>query len=207
MPPPQEYRLLTLADVEQAARVISQAFENDPLCKLMLPFKRTRRKTLYKFFRAYGEISIKNGRGYGAGEPLQGVAYWKFPEQGSLSISVRSLGLFLPILFTMYPIGFFRARKVLKEIDMLHEKYAAEPHVYLDNLGVLPSARGKGVASRLIRPILQLADSRDLIAYTDTVTEENVPLYEHFGFECVDRHPIAGAGITVFALRRPAKQV
>jgi hypothetical protein len=34
------------------------------------------------------------------------------------------------------------------------------------------------------------------------VTEANVPLYEHFGFECVERNPVAGTGITIYALKR-----
>jgi hypothetical protein len=76
-----EQRLLTLADVEPAAQVIAEAFVDDPLCAFMLPRRRTRTTTLYKFFRAYGEINIKHGRGYGVGAPLQAVAFWKFPEQ------------------------------------------------------------------------------------------------------------------------------
>jgi hypothetical protein len=47
-----------------------------------------------------------------------------------------------------------------------------------------------------------MADEQKVIAYTDTVTESNVPLYELFGFECVERNPIKGTGITVYALRR-----
>ena len=81
MDPNPGYRLLTLFDVEQAARVISQAFVDDPLCAFMLPLRRTRIKTLYKFFRALGEVSIENNRSYGVGDPLQGVAYWKLPNQ------------------------------------------------------------------------------------------------------------------------------
>jgi ribosomal protein S18 acetylase RimI-like enzyme len=196
-------RLLTLADVDLAANVISQAFVDDPLCAFMLPFRRTRIKTLYKFFRAYSEVSIKNNRGYGSGEPLQGVAFWQFPEHESLSISLKSIGKFLPLLFTMYPIGYFRAKAILKQIDALHQKYADEPHFYLDNIGVLQSSRGQGVSSRLIRPILGMADARNVIAYTDTVTRSNVALYEHFGFQCVEEATIAGTGITVWALRRP----
>ena len=198
-----EPRLLALADVEQAAQVIAQSFEEDPLISYMLPFKTTRGKTLVKFFRVYGEISIKNQRGYGIGEPLQGVAYWKFPEQEDMSISIKSLGKFLPLLFTMYPIGYFRARAILSQIDALHKKYAVEPHFYLDNLGVLPSARGKGLSSKLIRPFLETADGQKVIAYTDTVTRSNVALYEHFDFECVEKSSITGTGITVYALRRP----
>jgi ribosomal protein S18 acetylase RimI-like enzyme len=199
------YRLLTLPDVEPAARVISQAFMEDPLSVFMLPFRSTRAKTLYTFFRAYGEVNIKNQRGYGVGEPLQGVAYWKFPDQADLSISVKSLSILLPLLFSLYPLGYLKARAILKQIDALHQKYADAQHFYLDNIGVLPAARGQGMSSRLIRPFLEKADAAKVIVYTDTVTRSNVGLYEHFGFECVEECPIAGTGITVWALRRPAR--
>jgi ribosomal protein S18 acetylase RimI-like enzyme len=198
-----DYRLLTPSDVEPAAHVISQAFVDDPLCAFMLPFRRTRTKTLYKFFHAYGVVSIKNNRGYGAGDPLQAVAYWKLPDQASMSISVKSLSIFIPLLFTFYPIGYLRAKAVLSQQEALHQKYADEPHFYLDNIGVLPTARGKGLSSKLIRPFLEMADSQGTIVYTDTVTRSNVALYEHFGFQCVEESAIAGTGLTVWALRRP----
>jgi GNAT superfamily N-acetyltransferase len=201
----QKYRLLTLSDVEQAAQVISQAFVDDPLTSFMLPSKATRVKTLLKFFRVYGEINIRSQRGYGVGEPLQGVAFWKFPTQENLSISIQSLAKFLPLLFTMYPIGYFRARAILNQIETLHNKHASEPHFYLDNLAVLPAARGQRLSSKLIRPFLEMADTQNVIAYTDTVTESNVPLYEHFGFQCVEAHLVKGTGITVYALRRRVK--
>jgi ribosomal protein S18 acetylase RimI-like enzyme len=195
-------RLLTLADVEPAARVIAQAFMDDPLCAYMLPFRRTRLRSLTTFFRIYGELSIKAGRVYGAGDPLQGVAYWKFPESDGLSISVRGLGRLLPLLFSMYTIGYIRARNVIKRIDALHEKHATGPHFYLDNLGVVETARGRGLASKLIRPFLRLADEGGFPAYTDTVTEANVPMYEHLGFTCVEASPVKGTGITAWALLR-----
>ena len=198
-------RLLVSSEIEQAAEVISQAFVDDPLCAFMLPFKRTREKTLRKFFRAYGTVNIQHQRGYGVGEPLNGVAFWLEPKKPDLSISVKSLGLFIPLLFTFYPIGFFRATTILKQIDLLHQKYAGEPHYYLDNIGVLPSERGKGISSRLIRPFLEKADEGKLTVYTDTVTKTNVALYEHFGFHCMDECAVDGTGITIWALLRPAQ--
>ncbi len=198
-------RQLTLSDVEQTAQVIAQSFAEDPLTSFMLPIKATRVKTLLKFFRVYAEINIKAGRGFGVGEPLQGVAFWKFPSQESMSISVKSLGKLLPLLFTMYPIGYFRARKVIDQIDALHAKHALEPHFYLDNLGVLAAARGQGLSSKLIRPFMQKADEQKVVAYTDTVTKTNVPLYEHFGFQCVEESFIKETGITVYAMKRTAQ--
>ena len=199
-----DYRVLSLSDVDAAALVVSQAFVDDPLTSFMFPTKSTRVKTLHTFSRIYGEINIRAGRGYGVGEPVRGVAFWKFPTQEDLSISVKSLGKFLPLLFSMYPIGYWRARAILSRIETLHKKHAAEPHFYLDNLAVLPSARGEGLASKLIRPIPEMADVQKFVAYTDTVTESNVPLYEHFGFQCVEASPVNGTGITVYALKKTA---
>lgn len=198
-------RLLTLSDVEQAAHVISQAFVNDPLCVYMLPIQRTRPKTLYKFFRLYGEVSIKNKRGYGIGDPLVGVAFWKFPDQDDLSISLNSLRKLLPLLFSFYAIGYLRARAIIKEQETMHQQYASQPHFYLDNIGVLPAAQGQGLASRLIRHFLDKADQQQVNVYTDTVTRSNVALYEHLGFQCVEERPVPNTGITVWGLLRPSK--
>ena len=197
-------RLLTPDDVGPAAQVLAQAFIDDPLCTFILPFRKTRLQTLFTVFRALGEVSITHQRAYGVGDPLQGVAYWKFPQQNDVSISLKSLGKFIPLLFTFYPIGLFRARAILKQIEALHQTYAAEPHFYLDNLGIVASARGQGLASRLIRPFLQMADEQNVIAYTDTVTRANVSLYEHFGFQCMEAREVPGTGLTAWALRRPA---
>jgi len=197
-----ERRALTPPDVAQAARVMSQAYVDDPLCAFMLPFKRTRASTLTKFFRVYGDLNIKGGRGFGVGDPLEGVAFWEYPDQANLSISVKSLTGFLPLLFTLYPLGLIRAREALKQTEALHQKHAKQPHFYLDNVGVAPDARGKGLSSALIRPVLELADSQKALVYTDTVTRANVSLYEHFGFQCVDEINVPQTGLTVWALRR-----
>ena len=199
------FRVLEISDVPQAASVISQAFIDDPLCAYMLPLRRTRTKTLYKFFRAYGTVNIQNQRGFGVGEPLKGVAYWLEPSKADISVNLKSLGLFLPLLFTFYPLGYFRAKAIIKQTDLLHQKYASEPHYYLDNVGVLPSEQGKGISSRLIRPFLEKADEEKVSVYTDTVTSSNVSLYEHFGFQCVERYTVAKTGITVWALLRPVQ--
>jgi len=195
-------RLLTLADVEPAAQVIAQAFMDDPLIAFVLPRRKSRLKALLAFFRVYGEISIRNGRGYGVGEPLQGVAYWKSPSQGNISLPLKSLKIFIPLLFTTYPVGYFRAKPAFRQLDALHAKHAQEQHYYLDNIGVLAEARTQGLASRLIQPVLEKVDAEGAAAYTDTFTQANVPVYEHFGFECVEESPVEGTGLTIWALKR-----
>ena len=197
-----ECRQLELSDVEQAAQVITQAFVNDPLCSFILPDVRTRVKTLMKFFRLYGQVYINDHCGYGVGFPLSGVAYWLPPAKPDISVGISSLGLLFPLLFTYYPIGFFKAREIIKQTDNLHKKYVSTPHYYLDNIGVIPSERGKGISSRLITPFLKKADAEKVPVYTDTVTKSNVSFYEHFGFQCMEECTISKAGITIWAMYR-----
>jgi ribosomal protein S18 acetylase RimI-like enzyme len=200
---PSNYRQLTLSDLESAAQVLATAFEEDPLVSFILPNQKTRVKTITKFFRAMGRLAIRNGLAFGVSDPLEGVAFWNFPDKPSISASPKDLLTFLPLLFSYYPIGAQKARAVFRQIEANHKKYASEPHFYLDNLGVLASARGKGLSSQLIRPFLNMADEQKVIAYTDTVTKLNVSLYEYFGFECVEESFIESTGLTVYALRRP----
>ncbi len=200
---PSDCRLLLPSDAERSAEVLSQAFVDDPLCSLVLPFAKTRLRTLRTFFLPYSQANIQLERGYGAGDPPEGVAFWKFPDQGDISFGIKSLASFIPLLFTSYPFGLFRARAVFKQTAALHRKYAAGPHVYLDNLGVLASARGQGIASRLVRPMLARAESEGVSVYTDTLNRDNVAIYEHFGFQCKEECSIAGTGVTVWALLKP----
>lgn len=162
-------------------------------------------KTLKKFFRAYGTMNIQNQRDYGVGDPFTGIAFWLQPAEPDISIKIRSLGSFIPFLFTFYPIGYFRVKAIIKQTDLLHQKFAFESHYYLDNIGVLPSEQGKGISSRLIRPFLEKADAQKMSVYTDTVTRSSVSLYEHFGFQCVEECAIEKTGITVWALHRPVQ--
>lgn len=198
-----DHRLLTLADLEPMTQILAQSFEEDPLVSFILPKKENRVKTVAKFFRAMGRINIQNNFAFGISDPLEGVAVWKFPDHKKISATTKDLFTFIPLLLSSYPFGVRRARPIFEQNEAMHKKYTAEPHFYLDNIGVLASARGKGLSSKLIRPFLEIADSQKVITYTDTVTKENVPLYEHFGFECVEENPVNGTGITIYALRRP----
>jgi len=203
--PTTEYRQLKFADLEAMAQVLAHSFAEDPLVSFILPNARTRVKTVAKFFRAMGRLNIRAGSAFGISEPLAGVAVWSFPNKSSASATPKDLPAFLPVLFSAYSIGARKARGIFQQIEANHKKYASEPHFYLDNLGVLASARGQGLSSQLIRPFLQMADEQKVIAYTDTVTETNVPLYQHFGFELMEASAVTGTGITLYALRRPAK--
>jgi ribosomal protein S18 acetylase RimI-like enzyme len=202
--PTYDYRLLTLADTKVAAQVLAQAFADDPLSIFMLPDERTRLETLYKFFCALGYVNVKDQCAYCAGDPLGAVAFWKPPEQGRTVIGIRSLVKFVPLLFTEYLPGYFRMKIIKRQMVAMNKLYVHEPHFYLDYIGVMPSRQGRGLASRLMYPFLEMADKQKAPVYIDTNNSANIPVYEHYGFKCVGEQLVPGTGVTIWALcRRP----
>lgn len=163
---------------------------------------RTRIATLLKFFRAYCDVAVGGASLLGTGEPLTGVAIWSRPADDSVAIGPRTLGAFLPLLATLYPLGLLRARPIIRLQGALRRRHAPARHYYLDNVAVHPDRRGQRIASALIRPVLALTDREVVATYTDTFTAANVPLYEHFGFRCLQQQREPTTGLSVWSLLR-----
>jgi ribosomal protein S18 acetylase RimI-like enzyme len=201
-----DYQLLSLVDLESATRIITEAFMDDPLNKFILPARRLRNWVLGRFYRAYTEDSLRQARVYGIGSPLQGVAYWNHPGQKGVNINLKEFLPFLPITLTLYyPLRILLAVPALFVQASLHRKFAPGPHYYLANIAVSNSARGQGLASRLIRPMLAAAELAGMSVYADTFLQANVPMYEHLGFYCVETRKIPSAGLSIYALHIPSK--
>ena len=69
---------------------------------------------------------------------------------------------------------------------------AAEPHLLLQLLAVVPEAQGRGIGSALMRPVFERADRDGVPAYLEATSERNRALYERHGF--VFRGPITVPG-------------
>jgi ribosomal protein S18 acetylase RimI-like enzyme len=75
---------------------------------------------------------------------------------------------------------------------------------YLFNLSVRKDAQGKGLASKLMRPMLQFCDEERMIAYLETNKATNVGLYQHYGFDLMKEELIPKTSVMHYAMvRRP----
>ena len=77
---------------------------------------------------------------------------------------------------------------------------------YLYNLSIKKGAQGKGIASKLMRPMLQFCDDERMVAYLETNKETNVGLYRHYGFELMKEELIPKTPVTHYAMVRQLKQ-
>lgn len=87
----------------------------------------------------------------------------------------------------------------------LKQKYTGNVDWYLYNLSVLPEAQGKGIASRLLRPMLDFCDRENIACYLETNKESNVRLYEHFAFRLSEQNLVPGSDVSHYAMTRPPK--
>ena len=84
----------------------------------------------------------------------------------------------------------------------LKKKFTDNYDWYLYNLSVKKDAQGKGIASKLLRPMLGFCDDEKMVAYLETNKESNVSLYKHYGFELKKEELIPKTPVTHYAMVR-----
>ena len=77
---------------------------------------------------------------------------------------------------------------------------------YLYNLSIKKDAQGKGIASKLMRPMLGFCDDEKMVAYLETNKEGNVSLYQHYGFELKREELIPKSPVMHYAMVRQPKE-
>ena len=82
----------------------------------------------------------------------------------------------------------------------------AEPHFYLDAVGVVPRGRRRGTASDLLTPVLADCDNDGIGAYLENSDPANTSFYARHGFEEVAALPMPqGAPAVVSMWRKPRR--
>ncbi|MFN8443978.1 MAG: GNAT family N-acetyltransferase [Caldilineaceae bacterium] len=199
-------QLLRIEQSDEAAKVLANAFADDPLWLYLLPDVAERHKALFCSFRATMPYYAYNDQVYGIDNPLEGVAIWQPPNARTRGWWTFINQYMLKLLFSPFMRAFPRVIPIFAQFDRMHKQYASAPHYYLSTIGVIPAAQGKGLASQLIKPILAKADAERYSVYTETMTPSNVPLYEHYGFACQEKFEVPETRLSIWSLYRAARK-
>ena len=84
----------------------------------------------------------------------------------------------------------------------LNKEFTEHYDWYLYNLSIKKDAQGKGIASKLMRPMMQFCDEERMIAYLETNKAVNVGLYQHYGFELMKEELIPKTPVKHYAMVR-----
>lgn len=90
-----------------------------------------------------------------------------------------------------------------KGAKILDDHSPRTPHYYLSILASDTQSRGKGVGRSLIEHGLKLSKQRNVDAYLETITDENVVFYQRRGFEVIHNIPIEDGPMLKGMLHRP----
>ena len=84
----------------------------------------------------------------------------------------------------------------------LKKQYTDHYDWYLFNLSIKKDAQGRGLASKLMRPMLRFCDNERMTAYLETNKEQNVGLYQHYGFDLMREELIPGSPVMHYSMVR-----
>ena len=139
---------------------------------------------------------------YADSEEINGFAVWlPFGFTGSKTLPfLFNGGLHLILHSGLGIIG----RLLTYETYAMNLKKEFTDHYdwYLYNLSIKKSAQGKGIASKLMRPMLQFCDDERMVAYLETNKETNVGLYRHYGFALMKEELIPKTPVMHYAMVR-----
>lgn len=193
-------RLATFNDLPQIAQVQMRAFQYDPLISWMLPpddFERRATLLFYWLIRA----SMIHESIYTTDDAAC-TATWAPPEAWALSEEqIRMMaGPFAEAAGE-------RAELAMGVLTEMAEVHPSEPHWYLEGLGTHPDWQRRGLASKVLAPVLGQCDTDGFPAYLETQRESNVPFYRRHGFEVIDTKQLSNGAPKMWLMWREFRPV
>jgi len=168
--------LVTRAGRDEAAlvgEILADAFGGDPVGSWISPdpeYPRWGWPLLVPFLLLHDEVYMtENGLG---------AAMW-VPPGDNLDIRPG-----LSVLWDYWRrFGLRAIVRFFRLMIAMEKHYPKDPHYYLFAIGVRPEAKGRGIGSALLEPVLRECDRRKVAAYLENSNQRNLPFYRRHGFE------------------------
>ena len=188
-------------DLDRLAEVAADAYKDYPLHNWF-----TKGKYDPKASKLIMQISLRtmseDAVVYADSEEINGFAVWlPFGFTGSKTLPFLANGGMSLILHSG-PGIIGRLLTYEKYAMNLKKEFTDNYDWYLYNLSIRKDAQGKGIASKLMRPMLQFCDDERMVVYLETNKESNVGLYQHYGFELMKEEQIPKSTVTHYAMVR-----
>jgi len=172
--------LASRKDKKLIISILTEAFQYDPCLNWLI--ENVRNKNKLKLIVDYVvDETLCTGHIYFTNDK-KAVVLWKNENQEKFSFQFIKRNL--SFLFKM---GIKCVIKNLKMGNVSHTYFPKNSrYYYLYMIGVLNEAQGKGLASKLINPILQDSKLKNIPVFLETANPINVEIYKKKGFEIID---------------------
>ena len=187
--------------LRQAAALMSAAFHDDPSIRYLLGGRNGGTndwRYFYTVLRAiYGKTVILS-----TGEDMTGLLILFPPWRKAVPALGFMLGGGLGLWRYFGADIYHRSMNYEGNCQRIKASLSPRGAWYCMCFVVAPERQGRGVGSRLIRPVLAELDARHIPLYLETHKAVNVELYRHLGFRMADVSSIPGTNITQYAMLR-----
>ncbi|MFD3873669.1 GNAT family N-acetyltransferase [Streptomyces sp. NPDC058623] len=175
-----EIRQADHSERDAVARLLDEAFRDDPVSSWVFPDPRHRAAVHGKFLGVFVDVALEEGRIDRTADGAAAALWLRVPAgepEGEDEVPARMRAVADP--------DNERCELVGRLTGEVHP--TAEEHEYLLMIAVAPDRQGEGLGTELIRPVLERCDRDGVPAYLEASSERSMRLYERLGWEFTGR--------------------
>jgi ribosomal protein S18 acetylase RimI-like enzyme len=190
-------------DITKAGKVLADAFKYAPIWNKICEGESDLEKRFRAIFESAVRHCLKYGEVYAVSERLEGViawvpgkyadmTAWRMIRSGALGAAMRmgsNVGKKMGLVFK-------------PAVEDQREYMAEHDILYLLVAGVATERQGKGFGRKLIDAAIEKSAHEGLHLYLETETEENVKMYQHFGFRLLKRIDLPVVDLPIWEMVR-----
>lgn len=175
-------------DIKRAREVLVDAFQHNPIWKKLFKGEADLEKRCHAFFETPVRYCLRYGEVYAPSENLEGVIAWLPGKNANMKAwSMIRSGAIGAAMRMGLKAGQKMGTVFKPVIEDHHKNMAGCNYLYIQVFGVATGLQGKGFGRKLIDAAIEKCESEGLRLYLETETEENVKMYEHFGFKLLKK--------------------
>ena len=193
-------------DIIRSGKVLADAFQHDPLWNKIYEGEADIEKRFCADFEVPVRHCLNYGGVYAPSKNLEGVVAWVLGEYADMTVwrIIRTGGVGAAI--RMRSTIWKKMGPVIRAItEDRHEHMAGSTYLYLLVVGVATKLQGKGFGRKLIGAAIEKSEREGLQLYLETELEENVKMYEHFGFKLLKRITLPIVDLPMWEMVREPK--
>jgi len=193
-------------DIAQVRTVLADAFKHDPLWNKIYEGE----SDIEKRFRAHFEVPVryclKYGEVYAISEDMEGFMAWVPGKYADMTLWRMIISGAIGAAMRMGSNAGKKMGSLFKQITQdRHEHMAGSTYLYLFVVGVSTKLQGKGFGRKLIDLAIEKSEREGFQLYLETETEENVKMYEHFGFRLLKRITLPVVDLPMWEMARESQ--
>jgi ribosomal protein S18 acetylase RimI-like enzyme len=187
---------VALSNADQAISTVVLAFSTDPAARWLYPDPHQYLLNFPSFVRTFAGKAFEYNSAYHI-NAYAGAALWlppdAHPDENAL------------IALLQRTIAEKNQENVFACLEQMGGYHPTEAHWYLPMIGVDPAHQHQGYGSALLQHALLACDRDHKLAYLESSSPKNIPLYERHGFELVGTIQVGKSPPIFPMLRRPSQ--